>query len=119
MNGLDSNYPTFEPPETAFNPKYDAKGKSINLIVDVDDYVIDREGRICIATTSNRGPYPNEFLRDINEGSFRARFIGESDDGLECANQCRLATAAEIKIAREFEKSIVHVSNWKGQMQLL
>lgn len=113
MMNLPDDYPTFEQPETAFNPN------GTNLIVEIGDYVVNRDGHICIATTSNAGPYPNDFLRSINESCFRARYLGESGDYLELANQSRKATKAEITKARKFEASITFVSDWKGQIQLL
>jgi hypothetical protein len=112
-NRLPDDYPVFDPPETAFNPN----GK--NLIVEVGDFIVNRDGHIAEATTSNKGPYPNEFLRDINEGCFRAKFLTCTDDYLEMANQSRKATKAEIAKAQKWAKGIKHKIEWTGQVRLL
>lgn len=108
----DPSYPTAAPPETAFNPD------GTNLIVHIGDYVINRDGDIVIATTSNAGPYANEFLRSINEGCFRAKYIGNRDDYLELANQSRLATSEEIERAKQYRQSGFKATE-KGQAILL
>lgn len=107
----DSRYPTAEAPVTAFAPD------GTNLIVQIGDYVVNRDGDIVITTTSNAGEYPNEFLRDLNQGCFRAKYIGCRDDYLELANQSRLATAEEISRAQGYTRSDRHVSS-TGQVAL-
>lgn len=84
----DPNYPTAKPPKTAFNPD------GTEVIVQVGDYVVNREGDIVIATTSNAGTWPNDFIASLNRGYFRAKYIGNRDDYLEFANQSRLAMAS-------------------------
>lgn len=98
----DKRYPVFRPAASAYNPRHRKDGSSINVIVEVGDYLIDRTGHIMIATTSNAGPYPNDFLRDISEGFIRARYLGNTDDGGVCANQIRKASAREVAIAEKY-----------------
>jgi hypothetical protein len=112
----DPDYPTAEPPKTAFN------SDGTNLIVHIGDYVVNRDGDIVIATTSNElwygKPYPNEFLRDLNEKCFRAKYIGNRDDYLELANQSRLATSEEAERAKQY-KQYGFKTTEKGQGVLL
>lgn len=102
----DIAYPTAEPAEM---------GELV--IVQVGDYVVNRDGDILITTTSNAGEYPNEFLRDLNQGNFRAHFLGCRDDYLEFANQCRKATAEEISRAQSYKRGDALVST-SGQVAL-
>lgn len=88
-----------------------------HTLVDVGDFLVNTEGELIIATTSNKAEndtlfikdkpdeWPNEFLRDLNEGSFRACFIGgdEDTDWLQPANQVRHATAREIERAKKYK----------------
>jgi hypothetical protein len=90
----DPDYPKAEPPATAFNPD------GTEVIVHVGNYVVNRDGDIVIATTSNAGEWPNDFIASLNRGYFRAKYIGNRDDYLEFANQCRLATPEEIERAK-------------------
>lgn len=112
-NRLPEDYPVF--PEAEF--------METNLLVDVGTYVVDRDGHIGIATTENKlfygKPYPNDFLREINEGCFRGKYLGNADDSMWFANQCRLASKSEIKAAEKWAAGIKHHIDWKGQLQLL
>lgn len=76
-----------------------------SVIVKVGDYVVNHNGDIMIATTSNAGPHYNEFLRQLNEPFFRAQYIGNSGDSLEHATRCRLATREEIARAKMYQPS--------------
>src|SRR4051794_18785348 len=97
----DPNYPNFEPAMTAYDPlpKEDANA---NCIADVGDCVVDRDGDVLIATTSNRGPYGSEFFRTLNEYCIRGKYIGNDDDLLVFMNQARLCTPEEAEIARNY-----------------
>lgn len=108
----DPSYPTSEPPETAFN------SDGTEAIVQIGDYVVNRDGDIVIATTSNAGDYPNDFIASLNRGCFRAKYIGNRDDYLELANQSRLATSEEIERARQYRQSGFKITE-KGQSVLL
>lgn len=108
-NRLPDDYPVF--PEAEFSDK--------NLIVQIGDYVVDRDGHIGITTTSNAGPYPNEFLRDMNEYCFRAKYLGNVDDYMWFANQCRKATKSEITKAEKWASEIQFNTDWTGQVRLL
>jgi hypothetical protein len=83
----------------------------MNLIVEVGEYLVDRDGRIFIATTSNAGPYQNDYIRDINEPFLRGRYLGNTGDSVRYANQIRRATASEIEEAKRYVPS--------GQLKLL
>jgi hypothetical protein len=109
----DPLYPTAEPPSTA-----NAPDGSI-VTVRVGDYVVNRGGDIVIATTSNAGPYANEFVRDLNEGYFRAKYIGNHGDYLEFASQARLATIAEIEQAAQYQPKAAYALTTNGQAALL
>ena len=104
----DSDYPTGEPAEMSDK----------NLIVAVGDYIVNDDGDIMLTTTSNRENYPNEFLRNLNEPYFRAKYLGNADDSLEFANQCRHATAEEIARAQQYAPGHIK-STSGGQISLL
>ncbi|HVB22283.1 MAG TPA: hypothetical protein VNG51_10085 [Ktedonobacteraceae bacterium] len=106
----DPDYPTTEPREFRAN--------NDNLLVHVGDYIVNGDGDMLIATTANDKDYPNDFLRSINEGFFRAKYIGNRDDYLEYANQCRLATPEEIERAKHYVQSGFKTTE-KGQLVLL
>lgn len=103
-----SNYPTGE--ESAFH-------YGEHLLVDVGEYVVNRDGDIVIATTCNKGNFDNEFIKSLNEPYFRAKYVGNSGDYLEYANQCRKASAGEIQRAMQFKPSAIKVT-LGGQLQL-
>lgn len=105
----DPDYPNFKP----------APFRKSNLLVNEGQYIVDRDGDIRIATTSNNVEYPNDFLRGINEGFFRAKYIGNKDDSLDYANQCRLATLKEIAAAQEYDPGGVVKITSEGQALLL
>lgn len=89
------------------------------LIVSNGDYIVDRDGRIEIVTSGNNGDYPNEFIERTNKPYLRARFLKNRDDAMEYANQIRLATPAEIKIAKEYESGDRIKIEVGGQVALL
>lgn len=107
----DDSYPNFEPAEMSANL----------LQVDVNQYVVDRNGDIRIVTTSNKKYFPIEsFVDSSNAGYFRAKYIGNEDDSLEYANQCRLATEDEIAKAKSWTKSeFSYRINTEGQLLLI
>ena len=111
----DETYPTFQEPDTAYRPD-----GSI-IYVNTGDYVINREGDIVIATTDNaRWKDDTKPLADWNRGFFRAKYIGNRDDYLEFANQCRLATQDEIAIAKNWTKGEnSYKIDSKGQLLLV
>lgn len=113
----DLTYPTATPSDTAYNPK-PIGAKDENCIAQIGDYIVDRDGDIMIATTSNAGPHGSEFLRRLNEVCVRAKFIGNRDDSLVCANQMRLCTAAEIERAKRYQPTGFKVTS-RGQLALL
>lgn len=81
------------------------EGLHDNLIVRNGIYVVNRNGQVVVTTTGN-----DRWDKDdaLNRGFFRAKYIGNRDDYLEYANQCRLATRKEI------EKTIAWVKNEKS-----
>jgi hypothetical protein len=91
----DDTYPTSEPAEM------------INGVIYVDEgqYIVDRDGDIRIATTSNKKWEPDTPLASWNRGFIRAKYIGNEDDSLEYTNQCRIATEEEIANAKSWTKS--------------
>jgi hypothetical protein len=108
----DPDYPSAAPPETAFKPD------GTDILVQVGNYVVNRDGDIVIATTSNAGEWPNDFIASLNRGFFRAKYIGKRDDYLELANQCRLATSEEAGRAKHYKQSGFKITE-KGQSILL
>lgn len=107
----DDTYPNFEP--STMSDKL--------LQVDVGDYVVDRDGDIRIATTSNKQYFPVESFPDsLNAPYFRAKYIDNQDDSLEYANQCRMATKDEIAKAKSWTKSeFSYRIDTKGQLLLI
>lgn len=99
----DPDYPNFEPPVTAYNP-LSADDADANCLADVGDYVVDRDGDVLIAKTSNRGPWNSEFFRSINEYCIRGRYIGNDDDLLVFMNQARLCTPEEVAVAKHYKQ---------------
>lgn len=110
----DETYPNFEPGPTAYNPDGSV------IYVKEGGYVIDRDGDFLIATTGNDEWKDKEgAMSDINRGFFRAKYIGNKDDHLEFANQCRLASYEEIKVALKWEPaSGIKVHN-NGQLSFI
>ena len=106
----DPNYPTAEPRE--FSRDND------NLLVHEGDFIVNSDGDILTATTTNDKDYPNDFLRSLNEGGFRAKYIGNRDDYLEYANQCRHATPEEAAQAKLYKRRGFKTTE-KGQVMLL
>jgi hypothetical protein len=105
----DSNYPTATAAEYS---------DGVYLRVSVGDYIVDRDGDIIVATTSNRGEWPNEFLKSLNEPYFRAKFVGNPDDFLAYANQCRAATPEEAARAQQYASGQPQATS-TGQLLLL
>lgn len=95
----DETYPKYDPSSTAYNPD------GTNIWVETGQYIINRDGYVMEATTSNTKWKDDMPLSRWNRGFFRAKYIGNEDDSLECANQCRLATDEEIKEAKGWTKS--------------
>lgn len=108
----DPDYPTTKSPRTAFNQD----GKEVT--VQIGDYVVNRDGDIVIATTSNAGYLSNSYSDKLNHGYFRARYIGNRDDYLEFANQSRRATKREVDRAKRYKQSCFKTTD-KGQGVLL
>lgn len=103
-----SNYPTSEPREWSADD---------NVLVSVGDYVVNGDGDIVVATTSNKETYPNEFLRSLNEPYFRAKYLGQPGDYLEFANRSRLATPEEVRTAESWTPGAQATNT--GQLLLL
>jgi hypothetical protein len=106
----DPDYPTAEPRE--FSPDND------NVLVHEGDYIVNSADDILIVTTTNDEDYPNDFLRSLNEGFFRAKYIGNRDDYLEYTNRCRLATPEEVTQAEQYKQSGFKTTE-EGQSMLL
>lgn len=88
QNSRPENYPTF--------PEAEWDGDAC-LIVDVGDFVVDRDGDLLEVTSANsRWINSPEFVKSINIGCFRAKYVGNRDDLMCFANQTRKATKAEI-----------------------
>lgn len=105
------DYPNFEPREISDDL----------LQVEIGQYIVNRDGDIMIATTSNKKYFEsNEFYNTINAPYFRAKYLGNKDDSLEYANQCRLATKEEIDSANAltFEELSFKIDN-TGQLLLV
>ena len=91
----DDSYPNFEPADLIAGIIY----------VDVDTYIVNRDGDVMIVTSSNRKWEEDTPLASWNRGFIRAKYIGNEDDSLECTNQIRLATKEEIANAKSWTKS--------------
>lgn len=118
----DDSYPNFEPPELSEVPLMEDLSEYYNnglLIVKEGDYLVDYDGDIMIATTTNDPErWANDFLKSINVPYFRAKYLGNDDDSLEYANQCRRATTEEIEIAKRYVRTDLKVTTG-GQVVLL
>lgn len=105
-----ANFPIFfdnSRPDDDTYPNFEPRVISKRLVqVEEGDYIIDRDGDIRIVTSGNKKYFPTEaFVDTINAGYFRAKYLENEDDSLEYANQCRLATKAEIIKAKSWTKS--------------
>lgn len=106
----DETYPSFK--AAVLNDKL--------LFVDEGQYLVDYDGDVIIATTSNkRWADSGEFLRNINEPFIRAKYIGCRDDFLQCTNQIRVATQSEVKTAKKYEPVMGAKITSTGQVVLL
>jgi hypothetical protein len=118
----DDTYPTTEPAD--FRPQSSDRSyvdfhREDYLIVKEGDYVVDSDGDIMIATTTNDPDrWANDYLRASNVPYFRAKYLGCKDDLMAFANQCRLATAAEISQAKAYVRKDPMVTTG-GQLVLL
>jgi hypothetical protein len=101
----DPNYPTATPSATAYQPISLKNGLYKNCIVEAGEYIVNRDGDIMIATTSNKG-CRNHYDKMVNESAIRARYLGNTDDAMECANQMRRATPAEVKRALSYRQQL-------------
>lgn len=104
-----SNYPHFRK----------ARYRQTSLIVRKGQYIVDDRGDVMIVTSPNRHHYPNDFLRSINQGYLRAKYIGNNDDLLEFANRIRLATVQEIQLAKQYKAVNTSVLMPQEQLALL
>jgi len=90
----DTNYPTFEPAEFL--------GDNV-IYVNEGDYIVDMNGDIEIVTAGNmKWKDSTSPLVDMNYSWIRAKYLGNNDDALECANQIRLATPQEILLSSNY-----------------
>ena len=106
----DESYPTAEPAEMIAGVIY----------VDEGQYVVNRNGDIMIATTSNKKWEEDTPLASWNRGFIRARYIGNEDDSLEYTNQMRLASEKEIASAKSWTKSASSYKiDTRGQLLLV
>ena len=56
-------------------PEFEDGGLHKNLLVDENTYIVDRYGKVCITTTSNkRWASLSQSVRELNEGYLRARY---------------------------------------------
>lgn len=81
-------------------PIFDNSGIHDNLLVDKNTYIVDRDGRVCITTTSNKWENSLEPVKRLNQGYMRARFLCNKGDFLTYSNQIRLATKEEITLTK-------------------
>lgn len=91
----DPAYPNFRPAQFSYGRK---------LVAKQGDYFVDERGDIMIATTSNTGPYCNDFVRNLTEPYFRAKYIGNRDDFLQAVSWVRPATATEVSRAGNYKQ---------------
>lgn len=77
-----------------------------NLLVDEGTYIVDRYGKVCITTTSNKWENQRDFVQEMNQGCVRARYLTNKGDFLTYSNQIRLATAEEVEKTRKWAKSV-------------
>lgn len=95
----DPNYPHFEPAD--FNEE------GVTFVND-GDYIVDRDGYIAVVTSGNmKWKDSKEASAEWNNGYLRARHLRVKQDGMEYANQIRLATPEEIAIAKAYESGQV------------
>ena len=88
-NVCPKNYPVFE-----------GGGLHGDLLVDEGTYIVDRDGRVCITTTSNKWDNLDGDVKKWNQGFVRARFLSNEGDFLTYSNQIRLATENEITLTK-------------------
>jgi len=77
-----------------------------NLLVDEGTYIVDRYGRVCVTTTSNKWEKLQGSVQEWNQGFVRARYFSNKGDFLTYSNQIRLATAEEVEKTRKWAKSV-------------
>lgn len=108
----DDSYPTAEPA--------DFLGEKI-VYVEVGTHIVNRDGDIMIVTSSNwKWHDDTSALASWNRGFIRAKYIGNQDDSLECANQIRIAVGKEVAEAKSWTKSETSYKiDYKGQLLLV
>ena len=112
-NRKPTNYPSFPPAEFSNDNLYVRKG----------EYVVDRDGDILQVTKGNAkwlgDKVYNPWMRDLNKGYLRAKYISNSGDFLYYANQIRYATEEEIAEIKAWKKTTKHYSvESSGQLTL-
>lgn len=108
----DNTYPNFTPAEFLGN-KF--------IFVDDEDIIVNSNGDVMVVTTGNvRWKDKDSFLRDLNIGYIRAKYLNNTDDSLEHTNQIRLATEEEISAAKSWTNSkFSYKVDSKGQLLLV
>lgn len=81
-------------------PVFQNEGLHENLLVDKGVYIVERSGRVCITTTSNKWENAPEAVKKLNQGYIRARFLTNEGDFLTYSNQIRLATENEVTLTK-------------------
>lgn len=101
-------------------PVFQDGGYHENLLVDKNTYIVDRDGRVCLTTTSNKWENLEGSAKEWNQGFIRARFLSNRGDFLTYANQIRLASKKEVEITQEWVKNEISSYNMEktGQFRL-
>lgn len=99
QNGKPDGYPILAIKQTIF-------GLDKRIIVDEGDFVVDINGYLLEVTSGNKKylKYENEYLRDLNLGYIRAKYLGNRDDFLWFSNSIRMATEDEVNLVKKWLK---------------
>lgn len=112
-NIMPLGYPKFKPA--------DFLGEQI-LVVKDGDFIVDRDGALMEVTHGNYRYSISDkvYDRDINLYYLRAKYLGNRDDSLECANQIRLATKEEVENVRSWlNRGIKYKVCQNGQLSFI
>ena len=101
-------------------PVFKDGGLHENLLVEKGVYIVDRNGRVCITTTSNKWENAPEPVKKLNQGYIRARFLANEGDFLTYSNQIRIATKSEIEATQRWvnDNSLPYRVEETGQLCL-
>ena len=112
-NTKPMGYPEFKPAEVL--------GDEV-VIIKEGDFIVDEHGSLLEVTHGNYeySISDSSFDREINKQYYRAKYLGNRDDSLGCANQIRFASREEIEeVENWLNRGVVYKVCQNGQLSFI